>query len=81
MTINPRILSWWLKIDLGSSLSLHLLFHNLDLLQHLLVGQQAFSHQYPPCGILLQHHLTEQFLEGDDLLGIKVLGHAQIPPS
>ncbi len=42
--------------------------YRLDLLQHLLVGQQAFSHQYPPYG-------PEQFLEGDDLLWIEFFGH------
>ncbi len=74
MTISPRILSWWLKIDLGSSLSLHLLFHNLDLLQHLLVGQQAFSHQYSSCGFGLEHHGPEQFLEGGELAWIEFFG-------
>jgi hypothetical protein len=42
-------------------------FDRLNLLQDLLVGQQALSHQHPACGILFNHHGPEQFLEGDDL--------------
>ncbi len=37
---------------------------------------QALPHQNASGGILLNHHGPEQFLDGDDLAGIKLLGDA-----
>ncbi len=39
--------------------------HRLDLLQNLLVGQQALWHEHSPLSLLLVEAGAEDFLEGD----------------
>ncbi len=43
-------------LALPAPLPFHLPPYHLNLLQYLLVGQQALFHQYPPHGLTLKYH-------------------------
>lgn len=73
------IVSSCIALSLSPPPPLQLPPHRLDLLQHLLLGQQALAHEHAPRGLLLVHDGLGEFFDRGYLAPLEFFCHAAVP--